>query len=521
MRKLLPILLLVFVMGHVSAQDKYFRTTASGLYGNAIWESGPTAASFPNTNSPSLTIASDETVIIRHTVSTWFLNSIIVNGTFIVEPGADFSPLGGFTNSSGNDGVILKSDASGSAQFLLKSPMNATREVYITGSLWHLFGSPVDGASTTDIFDGCWLQQYHSDGTWTWNDEGGFDDTMDRGFGYSIYSPSSTAYSIAGSVTASSVSVNLVNTGGGYNLVANPFVCGLEWNGSIGRNNVDPDINIWNSAGGSYSLKSSGSYVLPAMGGFMAKANGGSPSISFTASNMTVSNTGNLEKSEENTSDYFMINVENQNNEYSDAVKIAFEEDGSEYYSYIMDLKKLYGIEESPDLYLLSLDGHDLVRKTLPLQLLNSVKLNLNSQVDADYSISASDFNLSFPVDIYLEDLFAGETVLLNEETVYSFSSSQDDNEDRFLLHFDGITGINEAISDDFAIFVSYSNLIIESITDEVFEIQIYNTLGQAVYSASNISGDQRINLSKFNNQVLIVNVITENGSIAQKVLIK
>ncbi|NPD46241.1 T9SS type A sorting domain-containing protein [Lentimicrobium sp. S6] len=521
MRKLLPILLLVFVMGHVSAQDKYFRTIASGLYANPIWESGPTAASFPNGNSPSLTIASDETVIIRHSVNTWFLNSIVVNGTLIIEPGADFSPLGGFTNSSGNDGVILKSDASGSAQFLLKSSMNATREVYVTGSLWHLIGSPMDGASTTDVFDGCYMQQYHSDGTWTWNDEGGFDDTMDRGLGYSIYSPSSSTYSIEGNVTASNVSVNLVNTGGGYNLVANPFVCGLEWNGSIGRNNVDSDINIWNSVTKSYNIKSSGSYVLPALGGFMAKANGTSPSISFTASNMTVSNTGNLEKNEENTSDYFMINVQNQNNEYADAVKIAFDDGASEYYSYVLDLEKLYGSEESPDLYLMSLDGQDLVRKTLPLYLLNPLKLNLKSQVDAEYSISASDFNLSFPVDIYLEDLFEGQTVVLDEDMAYSFSSTANGNEDRFLLHFEGITGVKETGIINYAIFSSYSNLIIEAKSEKSFNVQVFNTIGQEVYNLDNCSGDQRIDLSDFRNQVLIVNVVTEDGSIAEKVMIK
>jgi hypothetical protein len=344
---------------------------------------------------------------------------------------------------------------------------------------------------------------------------------MDRGLGYSIYSTNSSVYTFSGSVTGSNVAVSLSNTGDGYNLVANPFVCGLEWNGSIGLTNVDSDINIWNSSTGSYNIKTSGSYIIPAMGGFMAKSNGANPSISFTASNMTLSNTGNLEKNEEVASNYLMIKVKNDQEVYEDEVKIQFDESANEYYSYVMDLKKLYGIEESPDLYIMSLDDQDLVRKTLPTYLLNAVKLNLKSQVDANYTISISQNELSFPVDIYLEDLFEGETVLLDEASTYSFSSSGGQNENRFLLHFDGITGINEIVDNNFAIFSSYNNIIIESKSENVFDLQVINLLGQEVYTASNLSGDQRINLSDYSNDVLIVNLITESGSVSEKVILK
>lgn len=524
MKKLLPLFILAFT-SLLGFSQNYYRSISGGTYGDASnWQESNDGTNWVGASSAPLTIGVGVTATIRHQMSQFFLNTITINGVLEIDPNGALNQTNNITNNVGSAGIVIKSDASGSGQFLPTVSISVTKEMYITALKWHLIGSPVNGASTDDIFNGCYMQQFDDAvaGGWIWNDEVGFDNTMNRGIGYSLYSPSSTAYDFAGSITASDVTVNLSNADQGYNLVANPFVCAWSYDNSVNRVNVNSDISVWNSVTGSYDTYNEfDGYKVPAQGGFMVRATGASPSIEFNAGNMTVSSNSNVEKNIIEQVDKLVISVQNIDNEYRDAVHIKFDEQGSQNFVNSTDLYKLYGSEESPDLYLISSDEKDLVLKYLPYYLTEPVQLNLKSQVDANYEISIEHNSLSFETDVYLEDTFEDQVILLDDQTAYTFSSSAGDDENRFLLHFDGITGIDEEINNNFAIISSYSNLLVESKNDFRYEIQIVNLLGQDVYKASNLMGDQRINLSEYQNQVLIVNLITDSGSVSKKILIK
>jgi len=73
-------------------------------------------------------------------------------GRLIVNPTGTLTVTGNIDNNAGNTGLVLKSDATGTAS-LLTSTANvpATVERYLTTSVWHLISSPVSGQSINNL----------------------------------------------------------------------------------------------------------------------------------------------------------------------------------------------------------------------------------------------------------------------------------------------------------------------------------------------------------------------------------
>jgi len=114
---------------------------------------GDTASTLNN-----LTIDNASGVTLTNTALTTVSGSLVINSgkVFEIAAGQKLTVSGSITNSAGNSGLVLKSDATGTASLIHNSDNIAvTIERYISGSAedWHFISSPV----ADQEISGSWL----------------------------------------------------------------------------------------------------------------------------------------------------------------------------------------------------------------------------------------------------------------------------------------------------------------------------------------------------------------------------
>ena len=124
--------------------------------------------------------------------------------------------------------------------------------------------------------------------------------------------------------------------------------------------------------------------------------------------------------------------------------------------------------------------------------------------------------------NLYITDKKTNHTQNLNENPIYSFTSNENDDDQRFVLHFSAL-GVDDNIinNDDIQVY-SYSKTI--NITNGKKlsgSILITNILGQQVASYNlDGSNNQSLNMD-VPTGVYVVNVIVKSTKISKKVFIK
>jgi hypothetical protein len=227
----------------------------------------------------------------------------------IIEPGAQVT-LHALTN---NGTLNLGSDADGIASLILNSYAdNGTENIqlYLTGGgdvntyAWHYISSPVQSLSTS-IFTGTtldlarfvesrvttlspisWLNGWIGFDGWSYLDGSstglGFT-ALDLGKGYNYYTGATTTINFSGTINCANAPQSLTNTGNnpnwsGYNLIGNPFTCGLDIQYMFDHgwpSNVDK--TVWFTSNNQfYTFQDGGSTgrYIPPMQGFFVKASG-------------------------------------------------------------------------------------------------------------------------------------------------------------------------------------------------------------------------------------------------------
>ena len=111
-----------------------------------------------------------------------------------------------------------------------------------------------------------------------------------------------------------------------------------------------------------------------------------------------------------------------------------------------------------------------------------TVQLGFKAGVNDTYSISADDINSFAPdIDILLEDVITGTTTNLRQQPVYAFTANNNDNAQRFFVHFfKNPVDINDAGRSNGNIFAYGNNIYVNTCGKEAV-IFLYNDLGQEV----------------------------------------
>ncbi len=463
-------------------------------------------------------------------------NGLTINNNLTINSGASLTVNGTLTNNAGHTGIVIKSDATGTGSLITSNGVGATVERYVAGdwssatSGWHQISSPVaaqalsafETSGTNNGYDlygwdeptNTW-KNYKDAGFATWNGSANFN----VGQGYMISYEANQTKTFTGALNVSNVTRNdLSNTGGfwytGWHLVGNSFSSAVQWNnGSWALTDVAGTCKIWNSASKSYSdIAANG--IIPSAQGFMIKVADATNSITIPAS-ARVHNSTNWYKSGNQTEKFFLIAAE-QSGLSAQESQILVNPDATPEYDFDFDSHFLAGY--APQFYSIAGDIK-LSTNTLP---------SLPDDAIIPFGFvknEATQFNITMQEQIngyivYLNDLLTGVEHNLTDQPVYSFTSAEGDDPNRFLLYFAPVSVNKPAQGNAYGIY-SYAGQVYISNTPSNAQITLSTLTGQVVMQRNaGGSGLVTLNAASLPKGVYIVTVQGEGARVSRKVVL-
>ncbi|NOY51958.1 MAG: T9SS type A sorting domain-containing protein [Chlorobi bacterium] len=456
----------------------------------------PSAVSFP----PSTSATSE-------------CNNLIINASAsaTVSYNAPLTVFGNLDINLSNASLNIGSGASGNGSVIVKGsiggPADVSRyfEAY-TGAAdgWHYISSPVSSMTiASSDFDPSGtnndLYAWDEDDYLWRNYKGSYFPSSDfvNGTGYMVAYQANVTNHFIGSLNNSDIIYsNLSKTpakGDGWHLLGNPFPSAIKWATSDwALTNVGGVAKVYNEAAGTYAdINANG--IIPSTNGFFVQASvDASNSITIPASARTHDNTNNYKYSP--NSDYdetLKLLVNNDENTFYDITTIGFRDDALPSFDWAFDSHKMYGQLIAPQIWTLS-EGEEYSTNFLPQVYENlDLPLNFKAGTNTTYHILAQGIeNFYQNSEIYLEDLQTNNIIDLREQQIYTFEGKTSDINSRFILHFYGITHIdNSSLNDDIKVYGSENKILIKSPPNLNYTIIVYDIMGRKIYSNIFLSG--------------------------------
>jgi len=451
---------------------------------------------------------------------------------FTIDAGKSLTVSGALANNASNAGLVIEDGGSLITNGTVSG--GATVKRTFTGPAWHLMSAPVENQA---IFTPYTDMYYWDEATYTWlNHNGGtFSDTYYKvGKGYLVSWAAGASQEFAGNLntgdkaTGTGTGVSAIpaitytsGQGNGYNLIGNPYPSAL--NGSIDTwTKTNMDNSIWVYDNGNYltwngSLGTLTGGIIPAMQGFWVKANSSSPSLTIPNSARTTSAQAYYKESAQD-----ILHLQVDGNGYRDGIVVNMNDEATNGYDHAFDVFKMYGDQNAPQMYSLASDN-ELSINVLPhsaQEIIVPVALKVGQ--NNSYTISVKENTFNSAVGILLEDTKDNNTVNLCQIPSYTFTANTDDNLQRFKLHFNGATGINEPSASQFSIYAGNGIVYVNNSENQTLKgtVTVYSITGQAITTRS-LTGDRLQKLS-FNNKpgCYIVRVTTDKGVYSQKIIL-
>lgn len=490
--------------------------------------------------------------------STAVCNNLTINSGAVLTliPGATLTVTGTIINSAGTSGLVLESDAAGTASLIHNSTnVPATVYRYISGNAeaWHFLSSPV----AAQILSGAWLPSgTYGNGTgydlYIWDEETscwiykldsitirnwnivhpGNNFEVGRGYLYSVQSANPTKQ-FTGNLNNGNQSIPVTSTGTdvsliGFNLIGNPYPSSVDWQAASGWTRTSLfssaggyDMWIWNPAAENYGVVNSASgsgtngvtrYIAPMQGFFVRAERAGT--LSLTNSVRVHQLAGNwLKKSAIIDPKLIVVTSRSIGGEGSDEIQLLFGSEQNE-----PGAKKLFSpVVSAPSLFL-SLKGENYSVLHLSDTVDNPiVPIYFKPGRDGSYSISFT-FDYSQFENVVIEDRKTNYFQDLKTSNIYTYKASKADDQSRFILHF---TRIENYIKTELpaAIYTADNQLIIDlSKINEETEIIVCDIMG-SILLKNKLQGETRHSLSvNSGSQVLIVRLKNQKGIKSKKV---
>lgn len=423
------------------------------------------------------------------------IGTLTVNGTLV--------------NNAGESGLLIKSDVSGTGSLISSTTgVDARVERYLTKKKWHFIGMPVESgvagvfhlpSGHSDIYLKPHIEETNLFGDYIIPNSTPLE--LGRGYecwvGDTTYANNETAV-FPGKLNAGDYVTNavggfydLTKNGPGYNFICNPYPSALQ--GSINswtKTNVDASIWVWQGtkeimAGGGNYLTWNGATgsltngIIPSMQGFFVKANAASPSLTIPQSSR-VHDSQLFYKDSGLSLNTLRLDVEG--NGCSDAVFVCFSEQASDGYDCDHDVRKLFGVNEAPQLYT-KIPGDILSINVLPvLENDRTIEMGFECEVPSSFTILATGMDgFEEDIDFFLEDLKTEIIQDLKENPIYNFTGGLGDNPDRFLLHFGNPSSLDENGFTPVKIY-SYDDIIrILNSTQGIIYVSVCDILGRII----------------------------------------
>lgn len=456
----------------------------------------------------------------------------------------DISPNGAMTLNSGkvlsvNGTFTLKSNATGTGSFLSNGTYSGSAKVecYISqytnnSNGWHFLSSPVGSFAVS----GSTFEPVSGDDDLFWYDEannlwinwlaGNFDFGTDRGY-LCAYKSSSVKH-FTGTLnsndnTIANLSFN-ASQGEGWHLIPNPFPCAFIWN-SLGMSATGyvstASAKILNG-GSTYTDITDGDPV-PAMNSFFMQVSSGINSITIPASSRAHDSQSWYKNS---SAELLMLTVRSMENDYYQENMVRFLCDATEDFDIQFDSPFMAGMAGTPQLF--SCLGSDMRLSLNSYPTLSGsrvVPIGFIKGSSHSYTINVSKMeNIGNHTAIILEDKRDGKVHDLRESQTYTFNSSDGDDPNRFLLHFNQPNAVSENMADKpFSFYGVNNSIYITHNSDEKLNgnVFVYNLMGQFLIQ-HRLNDDKLIKLHLNVTQgYYLVKVITVDSSYSGKVFLR
>jgi hypothetical protein len=400
------------------------------------------------------------------------------------------------------------------------------------GTMWHYISPPVSslaattfssaGAAVTeyreslidDNLNNGWVTStgYHYDVTLptpAWVNEGWTWPSLLVGSGYNYYANSSKTFNISGAINTGNASISLVFSSGpaadnpaaqGYNLIGNPYTCGLDWDAVVNSdlNTLEPgwaDVEeaiyfkrngvTYYYVGGSTSPNNLvGNPIAPMQGFFIHTKTNFTLTIPAAAAKVHTLNP--RFKGSEIIIPSIRLQLENSGK--TDETLIKFNEKATTSFDKSFDARKF--TTESGVLSLSStLEGTEYAINGLSFPESSvSIPLKLYANTAGSYTLRAIEITGVENYKVNLIDKLQNITIDLSEITSYSFDAIKGISADRFEITISNVlTAIpdNKDANKPFNIFSSGDHINIQTLSDEWIgksgEVRVIDLTGKPV----------------------------------------
>ncbi len=410
-------------------------------------------------------------------------------------------------NTVTNDGLIIQNTTTSPTSFINIGSVTGNMNIewsYPENRYWYIGHciSNVDIANYDALVTGgnaYLLYQYLNN---AWNEITGgpfiFDEPLE-GFAFAVRDAGASV-SHQGTLNVSDFTGgNARPLGEGWYLVANPYASYLDLESSgnwefggadstvytkttVGVERVDAAYNIVENVG-----TNGGTRYITTGQSFWVKHTG---SDAFgVALGARVHATGSLKSGTSEPSDVLRLTLSNQYTK--DEIAILFRESGSLSVHQSDSKKRLGDNMRIPYFYSMK-NENQLTINTLPVLSVSNV-VPLGYQIGdlntGDLTLKASNIEYFMPdVSVYLEDLETGNWMDLRSNNQYTFKTSMQTNNERFIIHFEPLaTGLDDSvnISDQKVKVYSIKNRVVIRIEPTLVEkeksakIRIYSLMGE------------------------------------------
>jgi hypothetical protein len=487
--------------------------------------------------------------------------SINLGNSLTIAPSIKLTVNGIISNLAGNDGLVLKSDDTGTASIIhYTDNISATVERYISGVAedWHFLSSPVSNQTIAgsswvpsgtygngtgydlyawDESTPCWVYQLNTTTSPNWptvHPSANF--APGKGYLYSVQQLNPT-FDFKGTLNNGTISYPLTANSIsdesliGFNLIGNPYPSAIDWKASSGwtRSNLldsggGYDMWIWNPTANNYgvfnSIGTTGTnnvtQYIPSTQGFFVRAE--------TNANITMTNDLRL-----NTSSNYWMKT-GSNNEVSN-LKVKIQSESGLGYDEVLfqfghlnstpGATKLFSSVKTAPSVFTKMDLDKLSIKYLTNTMQNpSVPLSFIPGADGNYKLNINLKENNFEY-LILEDKIEKNLHNLLEEPEYTFYGSVNNHSDRFILHF---TSKNLVIEDDrieAPIYYNGAYIVVDlSSVKNNTEVEVYTILGKRLVSKS-LKGKRAHTLSiSSKKQLYIVTLKNEKKTKIKKIAV-
>jgi len=494
-----------------------------------------------------VTIDNAAGVAINNTGTITIANNLVINTgkQLTINPGKSLTVSGTLTNSAGDGGLVIESDANGTGSLINNSEnVNATIKQYVTPVTtwgvtqdgWHFLSSPVASQSISGSFIPVSNYDFFGfdESTYTWINKKAHPEmtTFIPGKGYLVSYALVDTKAFTGILNRGDLNVSITLTTSlpdnqeGWNLIGNPFCSSIDWDG-VNLGGVAASAfyirNAANDGWSSYSTNVGVNYNndgnLPPMQGIFVRA--------IASGNITVPFSARLHSAQDFTKATTtlpdnIVKLRAVANNQSDETVVRLNSEATTGFDNSWDANKFISANGAiPQIY----------------SKLNEVSYSINSVevpddeliipvfvqvgVESDVELLQLDNTLLPELGYAIDDLKTGNRIELSAGS-YFFHASPDDDAHRFNLRLGLKTSIPETATaiEVLSIYSSGNTVYLNSKSTLDAQISIYNITGQDVYQSNmKLDGLKQITINAPTGWY-IVKAVSSGGVTSKKVFI-